>query len=198
MLRTNLSTRPFYNVRAVQALLGAAAALVIGLTLYNAVRVVQFGTRYYRLGARAAASEDEAARLQAEAARIRAQINPQEVQVVADAAREANAIIDQRAFSWTDLLAHFETTLPPDVRITAVQPRLQRGGDFIVAVGVEARRAEDLDAFIEALETSGGFRNVLSIQEQTNTAGLLQAVVEGSYVPPPRDGAAPAPEGASR
>ena len=198
MLCTNLSTRPFYNVRAVQAVLGTAAVLVLGLTLYNSVRIVQLGMRYYRLGARAAASENEAARLQAEAARIRAQIDPQEVQVVADAAREANAIIDQRVFSWTDLLAHFETTLPPDVRITAVQPRLQRGGDFVVAVGVEARRAEDLDAFIEALETSGGFRNVLAIQQQTSAAGLLQAVVEGSYVPPARAGAAPGRNGASR
>ena len=43
------------------------------------------------LGASAAEAEQEAARLRAEAARIRAQINPQELQVVANAAREANA-----------------------------------------------------------------------------------------------------------
>ena len=41
MLQTNLSTRPFYNVRAVQVALAAAAALVLGLTLYNGVRVAQ-------------------------------------------------------------------------------------------------------------------------------------------------------------
>jgi len=137
----------------------------------------------------------------AEAARIRAQIDPEELQVVAAAAREANAIIDQRAFSWTDLFTQFEATLPPDVRITAVQPRLQRGGEFIVAVGVEARRAEDLDAFIEALETQGGFRNVLAVQEQTGDGGLIQAVVEGAYRPPRREAAAPAapePVGAGR
>ena len=33
MLRTNLSTRPFYNVRAVRALLGAFAALVVLVTM---------------------------------------------------------------------------------------------------------------------------------------------------------------------
>jgi hypothetical protein len=186
MLRTNLSTRPFYNLRVVRALLGAMALLVVGLTLFNVVQLARLTASQSTLGARAADAEREAARLQADAARVRSQINTQELQVVADAAREANAIIDQRAFSWTDLLAQFEATLPPDVRITTVQPRLERDGEFVVAVGVEARRAEDLDAFIEALETVGGFRNVLAVQEQTNNAGLIQAVVQGSYAPPPR------------
>jgi len=163
MLRTNLSTRPFYNLRVVRALLGAMALLVVGLTLFNVVQLARLTASQSTLGARAADAEREAARLQADAARV-----------------------DQRAFSWTDLLAQFEATLPPDVRITTVQPRLERDGEFVVAVGVEARRAEDLDAFIEALETVGGFRNVLAVQEQTNNAGLIQAVVQGSYAPPPR------------
>ena len=37
MLRTNLSTRPFYNVRAVRALLGLFALVVVGFTLFNVV-----------------------------------------------------------------------------------------------------------------------------------------------------------------
>lgn len=186
MLKTNLSTRPFYNLRAVRALLGAMALLVAAVTSFNVLQLIQLTASQSTLGARAAEAEREAARLRADAARIRSQINPQELKVVADAAREANAIIDQRAFSWTDLLTQFEATLPFDVRITTVQPRLETDGTFVVAVGVEARRAEELDAFIEALETAGGFRNVLSIQEQTGNTGLIQAVVQGSYQPPPR------------
>jgi hypothetical protein len=186
MLKTNLSTRPFYNLRAVRALLAALTLLVAAVTLFNAGQLVRLTSSQRTLGARAAEAEREAARLRADAARIRSQINPEELQVVANAAREANAIIDQRAFSWTDLLTQFEATLPPDVRITTVQPRLERDGRFVVAVGVESRRAEDLDAFIEALETAGGFRSVLSIQEQTSETGLIQAVVQGSYQPPPR------------
>ncbi|MBI4886412.1 MAG: hypothetical protein HY824_04930 [Acidobacteria bacterium] len=193
MLRTNLATRPFYNVRAVQIGLGAAIAVVVGVTVFNAVEIGRLSASQYTLGARAAQAERDAARLRAEAVRIRAQIDPQELQVVASAAREANAIIDRRAFSWTDLFAEFEATLPPDVRVTTVQPRLDRNS-FIIAVGVEARRSEDLDAFIEALEGRGAFHNVLSVQEQTTTAGLLQAVVEGVYIPPSGQGAAaPAP-----
>jgi len=186
MLRTNLSTRPFYNLRAVRVVLGTVLVIVVALTVFNVGQLVRLAASQYTLGARAAAAEREAAQRRADAARIRSQINPQELQVVANAAREANAIIDQRAFSWTDLLAQFEVTLPPDVRITTIQPRLERDRSFVVSVGVEARRAEDLDTFIEALETRGGFHNVLSVKEQTNTAGLIQAVIEGAYIPPPR------------
>ena len=191
MLRTNLSTRPFYNVRAVHAALAAAAVLVLIFTLFNAVQIVRLALSQQTLGASAADAEEEAARLRSEAARIRAQINPEELQVVANEAREANRIIDQRAFSWTELFAQFEATLPPDVRITAVQPRLEKEGNFVVAVGVQARRAEDLDAFVEALDTGGTFHNVLAVQEQTGDDGLIEAIVQGTYVPPPRE---PAPD----
>lgn len=197
MLRTNLATRPFYNVRAVHAVLGALIALVIALTAGNMIQLLRLGANQSRLGARATESEREAARLRADAVRIRNQIDPEELQSVANAAREANTIIDQRAFSWTDLLAEFETTLPADVRITAVQPRLD-GSLFVISIGVEARRAEDLDAFIEALEGRGAFHNVLAVQEQTNNEELIQAVVEGAYQPPARPGGGDAPAGTAR
>ncbi|MSO82670.1 MAG: hypothetical protein EXQ53_05190 [Acidobacteria bacterium] len=187
MLRANLSTRPFYNVRAVQIALGVTGAAVLAVTLFNAVRTVRLSMSQQTLGARAAEAEKEAARLHAEAASIRAQVNPEELQVVASAAREANRIIDQRAFSWTRLFAQFEATLPPDVRITAVQPRLERGGSFVVAIEVEARRAEDLDAFVEALETDGTFHSVLAMREQTGASGLIEALVEGTYGSPARE-----------
>lgn len=190
MLRANLSTRPFYNVRATQIALGAAGVILLGAMLFNAVQIVRLGMSQRSLGARAAEAEGEAARLRTEAERIFTQIDPRELQVVANAAREANQIIDQRAFSWTELFGRFEATLPPDVRISAVQPRLEGAGNFIVAIRVEAQRAEDLDAFVESLEADAGFHNALAVQAQTSASGLIEAVVEGTYVPPPDDSGA--------
>lgn len=205
MLRTNLSTRPFYNVRAAHVALRAAGVILLGAMLFNVVQVVRLGMSQQSRGARAGEAEEEAARLRTDATQILAQINPQELQVVADAAREANQIIDQRAFSWTELFGRFEATLPSGVRLTAVRPRLESTGDFVVAIGVEARRAEDLDAFVEALETNGGFRNALAVQAQTGASGLIEAIVEGAYAPPPDDAsvgslesAGAAPEGGGR
>ena len=45
MLRTNLATRPFYNDRAVHAAIGAAAAVVLALTILNVVAIVTLSRR---------------------------------------------------------------------------------------------------------------------------------------------------------
>ena len=184
MLRTNLATRPFYNIRAVKAVLGAFAALVILMTMFNVIRLLQLAASQRSLGARAVEAQNDATRLRADAARIRAQVDAKELEVVSGAAREANAIIDMRAFSWSDLLAQFETTLPESVRITAVQPRVEKDGRFIVGIRVEARQSGDLEKFLDALEMTGAFRNVVPTDEQATSDGLLEAVIEGVYVQP--------------
>jgi len=184
MLRTNLATRPFYNVQAVRVVLGIAAAAVFALILFDVVQILNLTVSQQSLGARASDAETQAARLLAEAERTRKQIDPAELQTVATAAREANAIIDRRAFSWTTLFEHFEAMLPPNVRITAVQPGPGRDGSTRVRVAVDARRAEDLDAFVEALEEGGTFRDALATQEVTNLDGMIQASIEATYLVP--------------
>jgi hypothetical protein len=203
MLRSNLSTRPFYNVRAVRAVLGLFALVVVAFTLFNVVQLVTLSARQRTLSADAVRAETEAARLRTQAAAFRARIDPRELLAVSADAKEANAIIDRRAFSWTTLFSQFEQALPPDVRITAVQPRREQNGTFAVNIGVQARRVEDVEAFIEALEARTPFRDVLPVEEQTGDSGLIEAIIDGRYLierpgpttPAPASG--PAPTGAA-
>jgi Tfp pilus assembly protein PilN len=192
MLHTNLSTRPFYNARAVQTILGVLALIVLAVTLFNVAQIVRLTLQQRSLSARAVQAERDAQRLRSEAVVIRGRIDPKELTVVAGQAREANAIIDQRTFSWTELFETFEATLPADVRITAVKPRLEQDGTFYVGMTVEARRAEDVDAFVEALEKSNAFHDVLPNEEQLSEDGLLEAVIDGVYAAPSRTAAQPA------
>ena len=186
-LRTNLATRPFYNVRAVNAAIGALALVVLAFTLFNAVELIRLTRSQRTLGASAAEAERQAQRLRGDAARIRTQINQKELEAVSAAAREANGIIDRRAFSWTELLTQLEATLPDDVRITTVQPRLEKTV-FKIGLIAEARRAEDIAAFIEALEKTGAFSSVVPLQQQSNDEGLIEVAIEGDYqAPPPRE-----------
>jgi hypothetical protein len=183
MLRTNLSTRPFYNIRAVQAVLGACVAIVILFTMFNVISLVRLAASQRSLGARAVQAQNDATRLRADAARVRSQVDAKELEVVSGAAREAKSIIEMRSFSWTDLLAQFEKTLPENVRITAVQPRVEKDGRFVIGMRVEARQIGDLEKFLDDLEMTGAFRNVLTTDEQATDDGLLEAVIEGLYVP---------------
>ena len=200
MLRTNLSTRPFYNIRVVHAALGACAALVILMTVFNAYKVVELTTTRWKLGSDAVEAQTAAERFKTDAARARLQVDVKELEVVSAAAKEANAIIDMRAFSWSELLVQFENTLPENVRITAVQPRVEKDGRFVIGIRVEARQSRDLEQFLDALEMTGAFRNVLATDEQATSDGLLEAIIEALYVqqPPGTPGEKPVASASAR
>jgi Tfp pilus assembly protein PilN len=178
MIRTNLSTRPFYNVRAVQLALGALAAIVLLVTVFNVAQIIRLTASQRALGAQAQQAEQEAARLRAEAAEIRQRIDPKELEIVAIAAREANGIIDQRTFSWTNLFTHLEATLPADVRATEITPQRESN---VVSIQVQARSVEDLGEFIESLEKTGAFHDVLPKTEVTMENDVIEADIEARY-----------------
>jgi len=177
----NLATRPFYNERLVRVALGLGTLAVLGLAAFNVVQVMRLSSRDVEVRQQADAAEAEAARLRQQAAVIRQTINREQLTVVQAAAREANQLIDRRAFSWTDLFNRFEATLPPEVRIASVTPQVDQQGRMLVAVTVVSRRVEDLDGFIEALEKTGAFQEVLSRQEEAQEDGTLRSVIQGYY-----------------
>jgi len=183
MLRTNLSTRPFYNERIVQLALGAAALLILGLTAFNVVELRSLRERHSGLLGHVGDAERRAATLRLDADRARRDVNRAELDRVAAAAREANALIDQRTFSWTELLNQLEATLPDTVRVQSIRPSTDKQGNLTIAMVVFGRRAEDIEQFIEQLEGIGAFRHVVSLSETTNAQGLLEVSLESWYVP---------------
>lgn len=187
-LRTNLATRPFYNERAVGMVVLALAIIVGAVTVYNVVRLVSLTSRERGVAAEIGEAEAQARALQNETARARAGMDRQRVAQIAEAAGEANRLIDGRVFSWTALFNRFEATLPPDVRITSVHPRVTDDGRHLVAMSVVARSVPAIDRFLEALEETGAFSAMLARQESETEDGLIDADLEGYYDP-----AAPAP-----
>jgi hypothetical protein len=185
MLRTNLSTRPFYNERGLHMLLAATALIVVALTIFNLTQIGLLYSRQSQLSRQAQADETRAQDLRARAARTRQVINTKQNAEISEAAREANAIIGQRLFSWTDLLNGLETTLPDDVRITALRPRVERDGSIVVQMTVAGRSVEDIDLFISNLEATPAFSEVFAPEDDTTDEGLVQAIVQGKYASTP-------------
>lgn len=183
MLRTNLSTRPFYNERAVRLGLGVAAVLVAALTTFNVLQVLSLNARNGEMAARIRTAQEQTTQVRQQARAMTSGVNTAEIGAVQTAAREANLLITRRAFSWTELFNRFESTLPGDVRITAVEPQIDREGRLLVAASVVSRRVEDLHEFMDQLESTGGFREVISRQDIVLEDGLLQSIVQGYYDP---------------
>lgn len=184
MLRTNLSTRPFYNERLVHLLLGALAVVVVGVSAINLWQAIALTGRQATLSAQTSDADAKASALRADAAKIRSGINVRDLQATAVAAREANAIIERRAFSWTELFNRFEETLPDAVRISAVRPKIDDDGRITLSLVVVARSVEAVNTFIESLEQHAAFSGLLATEEFLDEDGLLQATIEGLYTPP--------------
>jgi hypothetical protein len=185
VIRTNLSTRPFYNERAVHAWFVVIALGVASATAFNVSRVIRYSRSDTELALQASRDESRATDLRQQAARLRATVDPRQVEFASSEARLANDLIDRRTFSWTELFNRFEATLPDDVRITAVRPKVDRKNGNILTINVVGRTVDDVDKFMENIEATGAFSRTLSKEERINEEGLLEATVETTYVPTP-------------
>jgi hypothetical protein len=188
MLRTNLSTRPFYNERIVHLALALVAGIVVAVTLLNLVQLVRMSRQNTTLSGRIRDDRTSADDFSRKARQTRQGINQEQLKLVVAAAREANALIDNRTFSWTEFLNHIEATLPPDVMLSAVRPAIEDTGTSSeagtkVTMVILARRVPDIDEFMEKLDSTGAFENSFVRQQSPNEDGLIQATAETLYVP---------------
>ena len=183
MIRSNLSTRPFYNERVVRLSLAVIALVVLAAAAFNVSRVLRYSRSDTRLATQASHDEIRAADLRREAARLRGSVDPKQVDYAAADARQANELIDRRTFSWTELFNRFETTLPDEVRIASVRPHVDRDRGIILAINVTARSVDDVNTFIANLESTGAFMNIRPADERTDEAGMLQSSLEAVYLP---------------
>src|SRR5207249_3905443 len=138
-----------------------------------------------------------AADLRQRAEQMRAAVDPKQVEHAASEARQANELIDRRTFSWTEVLNRMETTLPDDVHVLSIRPRIDKGHVIILTISVVARSIDDTDQFMANLETTGAFKKLLSVEDRVNEQGLIESTLQTNYVPgvakPAAKPATPAP-----
>lgn len=182
MIRTNLSTRPFYNDRAVRVWLAIGLLLVIAATLFNVTRMLQFSGTNTELVAQASRDEARVSELRATAAGIRGSVDPKQIETASTDARQANDLIDRRTFSWTELFNRFETTLPANVRITSVRPSLDEARQTVLLITVVARAVEDVNQFMENLDATGAFARLTPTQERINDDDQVESVLSAIYL----------------
>ena len=181
MLRTNLATRPFYNERLARAALGLAAAVGLAILAAGVVRLVDLARLNGDLEARMDRTARDTAALAARAAEAQRAATPRDLTALAEATREANTLITQRVFSWTDFFNRIEATLPPDVMVTEVRPEIEPG-TVDVTMGVLGRSLDAVSRFVTTLETSGAFIGVLNRQVELTEDGMYRAVLRGRYL----------------
>jgi len=159
MLRANLSTRPFYNERAVHVVAAVIGAIVVAVAAWQAVRIVKLSRYRTELNTAINKHKAETEVREREAAQIRRGLDQKQLAVVAARAKEANQLIQQRTFSWTELFNLLEATLPDDVMLVSVRPEFK---DNVTQINLDlqGKSTDDIQAFWDRLTKTGAFHDV--------------------------------------
>jgi hypothetical protein len=181
MLRGNLSTRPFYSERLATVAIGAIAFGVLLLTIFNAMELVARSAERRELRGRIDRDRAEAASVGAATAALQQTVDRATLGRLAVSTGEANDVIGQRTFSWTAFFGLIEQTLPDDVRLVVVTPRVERSV-FKVSMTVVTRELADVAGFVDALLETGRFYDTATLEQQRREDGTFNAVIEASYL----------------
>ncbi len=168
MLRTNFSTRPFYNDRAIR--IGIGVGVLVTAAAHGVQRrgdVVAQSAATARLVEQADASEARATALRAQATAIEQTLNREGARRGANGgARSESADRSPRLFVdrlVQPLRGNAAARCPHPGGVAAGRSRREDdGGDH----DLSRRRLQDLDIFCDRLEASGAFSEVISRQEE--------------------------------
>jgi hypothetical protein len=200
MLKGNLSTRPFYSERLASLAIGGVALAAFLLTAYNGLELVARSSERHELRSRIDQDLAEAASVRTATAQLLQTVDRATLTRLAASTSEANDIIGQRTFSWTGFFSLIEKTLPIDVRLVTVSPRVERGV-FKVSMTVVARDLVDVSEFVDALLETGRFYDAATVDMQRRDDGSLNAQIDAAYLSSPAAKPTPGttvPTGATR
>jgi len=183
MLRGNLSSRPFYNERLVNLILIVAAVAGVVLAIFNTTKILEYTSENTRRTVGQRDAEAETRQLQDAAAKERSSVDRNALIMLGFETQEANELIDKRLFSWTVFFSLVEKTLPLDVRLVAVAPKVEKG-ELHIEMTVNAKRRDDLAVFLDALQNTGSFYDMNAGEQQRNDDGSYDATLSGGYLAP--------------
>ncbi len=181
MLNSNLSTRPFYNERAVHLGLALVGIAALGLLVAGGLRMQTLAVENARLAAAAQTQKAQVSAVQNQTGGLRRELLPDDLEALAEATEVANGLIDRRVFSWTEFFNILESTLPDSVMLTSLRPEPEAGA-FRLVIGIIGRSQQAILLFVEHLESTGAFASVLVRSEEILEDGGYRAVLDGEYV----------------
>lgn len=193
MVRLNLSTRPFYNERVVTFVIAVVGVIALAVAAFSVQQIVSLSSKRTTLRARIAQDDAATNRANVETTAIQKSINQKALKGLALNANLANRLIDERTFSWTVFFELIGKTLPDDVRIDSVAPSVEKDG-VLVLMTVVSKKTDDLATFIEHLQRTGAFYDILPQQEDATEDGSRRTTVAAKYISPKEPAAAPEPK----
>ncbi|MBI2149581.1 MAG: PilN domain-containing protein, partial [Acidobacteria bacterium] len=180
----NLSTRPFPAYRLINVALVSALVVLIALSVWQAVGFVRFSNM-----ARAIRSSEEEARVESKALGERvsdlgSRLDRPEAAAKLSEIEFLNNLIARKNFSWTRLFGDLENMVPDSVRLITLTQSVGNTGVTTLSVNLRGKSIADVTEFVERLENSAVFKNVVVMaEERDDKSADVDITLTTSYFP---------------
>jgi hypothetical protein len=185
----NFARRPFRDERPVWFFAGLALAVGLGFFAANLRLFFGYGRQVSDVRREIDALEVRERAALASAEQARDAIGRFQVSTLAAESRELNRIVLERRFSWLDLLGRLERTLPGEVRLARLAPKVDEDGSVALALSLVGRGSQSIVHTIEALSKDPLFSEVEILSETTQEEGVPEGrsfEVRATYRPAAR------------
>lgn len=182
----NLSTRPFPAYRGINVAFGVVFLVLLVITAWQAWGFVRFSSM-----ARDIRGDEQSARVEAESlekhvAALESRMDRPEATAKLNEIGFLNGLIARKDLSWTSLFANLEDMVPDSVHLISLRPDVPESGPIVLNLDVVGRSIADVSRFIEALEKSPEFENVVvSVEQKSDPAATtdVNVALTANYFP---------------
>lgn len=162
----NLSTKPFPAHRAMSFLLGALLVILGVVSVWQVVRFFRYTT--LAAGIR---GEEQNLRVESEVfrqrlAELQARLDRPDSAAKLSEIGFLNGLIARKSLSWTRVFATLENMVPASVHLLSLRPSIAADGTVEMQIDVRGRSIADVTRFVDALEESPAFADVILSIEQ--------------------------------
>jgi hypothetical protein len=168
----NFSSRPFRDERPLWLFGGLALAISLGFFAANVRLYLGYGRQVADVRGEIDGLERREREAISSAEEARAAIGRFQVSTLAAESRELNRIVQERRFSWLDLLGRLERTLPGDVRLARLAPKVSEDGSVALSLSLVGRGSQSVVRTIDSLARDPLFSEIEILSETTQEEGV--------------------------
>jgi hypothetical protein len=158
-IHLNLAARPYRDERPFIAVVVAGSLLIAFLTLMNFDAWYRYRNETRSTRAKIASLEEQARQEQQRTQLLNQRLRNVDVRRLTLQTQFANAMLAERAFSWSDLLDHLERVLPDYVRVEGISPSFRPDGWVGLSMQCVARDPDGLVKTMNQLNANPQFAN---------------------------------------
>jgi hypothetical protein len=130
----------------------------------------------------------EIAKRDQERARAEATLNEPKNRVIRDRSQFLNALIERKAFSWTQVFSDLERIMPARLHVVSIHPELNEEEELQIKITVAGESRERALDLVRRMEDSARFRrpviNSENAQTNSQTPGdNVEFTISALYVP---------------